>query len=60
MISEIIECKNKSGNRADGAHMLYYIFGKTKEHLLISDKEYIFKIFIYKQTNKKETVRVWN
>lgn len=35
MISEIIECKNKSGNRADGAHMLYYIFGKTKEHLLI-------------------------
>nr|WP_321271008.1 relaxase/mobilization nuclease domain-containing protein [uncultured Tolumonas sp.] len=34
MISEIIECKNKSGNRADGAHMIYYIFGKTKEHLL--------------------------
>lgn len=35
MISEIIECKNKSGNRSDGAHMIYYIFGKTKEHLLI-------------------------
>ncbi|WP_316675476.1 relaxase/mobilization nuclease domain-containing protein [uncultured Tolumonas sp.] len=39
MISEIIECKNKSGNRADGAHIIHYIFGKTKDHLLTSTKQ---------------------